>query len=112
MKVVEELASNLSKITKQKILTKLHTVPAFTLTQTLDKYFLSKDLDFLSIHTEENDIEILKSINIINYRIKSMCVEHNNRLGSEEVIKYMDKVGYELAFREYSKNEYWFVQRN
>jgi FkbM family methyltransferase len=112
VKVVEEPASNLSKITERKILSKLHTVPAFTLTEILDKYFLSKDLDFLSIDTEGNDIEILKSINIINYRIKSICVEHNNRLGSEEVIKYMDKVGYKLAFREYSKNDYWFLQHN
>ena len=112
VKVVEEPASNLSKIAERKILTKVHTVPAFTLTEILNKYFLSKDLDFLSIDTEGNDIELLKSINIIDYRIKSICVEHNNRLGSEEVIKYMDKVGYDLAFREFSKNDYWFVRRD
>ena len=112
VKVVEKPASNLSKIADRKILTKMHTIPAFTLTEILEKYFLSKDLDFLSIDTEGNDIEILKSINIFDYRIKSICVEHNNRLGSEEVIKYMEKVGYELAFREFSKNDYWFVRRN
>ena len=48
----------------------------------------------------------------MDYRIKSICVEHNYSLGSEEVIKYMDKVGYELGFKEHSKHDYWFVARN
>jgi hypothetical protein len=111
-KVVEASASSLSKIAKRKMFTKLHTVPAFTLTEILEKYFLSKELDFLSIDTEGNDIDILKSINFIDYRIKSICVEHNYRLGSEELIKYMDKVGYDLAFKEHSKHDYWFLARN
>lgn len=110
--VVESSASNLSKIAERKILTKVHTVPAFTLTEILEKYFPSKNLDFLSIDTEGNDIEILKSINIFDYRIKSICVEHNYRVGSEEVIDYMEKVGYKLAFKKFSKNDYWFVRRN
>ena len=111
-KVVEHQSSELSKIAKRKILTKLHTVPAFTLTEILEKYFPSKVLDFLSIDTEGNDIDILESVNFIDYRIKTICVEHNYRLGSEEVIKYMDKVGYELAFKEHSKHDFWFVARN
>jgi hypothetical protein len=111
-KVVEAPASNLSKIAKRKILTKLHTVPAFTLTEILEKYFVSNELDFLSIDTEGNDIDILKSVNFSDYRIKSICVEHNYSVGSEEVIEYMDKVGYKYVFNEHSKHDYWFVARN
>ena len=111
-KVVVATNPELSKIAKRKILTKSHTVPAFTLTEILEKYFVSNELDFLSIDTEGNDIDILKSVNFRDYRIKSICVEHNYSVGSEEVIEYMDKVGYKLVFNEHSKHDYWFVARN
>lgn len=40
--VVEEPASNLSKIAKRKVLSKSHIVQAFTLTEIMDTYFYLK----------------------------------------------------------------------
>jgi len=111
--ITESPASNLSKLSDNKSLfNKIHKVQAFTLTEILDKYFPAKKLDFLSIDTEGNDLDILEKIDFNNYMINAICVEHNNRIGSEKIIKYMNSNGYELAWSEYSKNDYWFVREN
>jgi len=77
------------------------------MTEILDEYFPAKNLDFLSIDTEGNDLEILQSINFDNYIINAICVEHNNRIGSEKIINHMKSSGYDLASSDYSKNDYW-----
>jgi hypothetical protein len=111
--ILESPASNLSKLTdKKSLFNKIHKVQAFTLTEILDKYFPAENLDFLSIDTEVNDLDILESINFNNYVINAICVEHNNRIGSEKIINHMNSNGYDLAWSEYSKNDYWFIRRN
>ena len=70
-----------------------------------------QNIDFLSIDIECNDIQILKSLDFSIYKIKTICVEHNFREGSDEIIGFMHKNGYDLVYREFSKNDYWFVLR-
>ena len=112
--LIEELAaSDLSKFVKKRnILKKIHEVKAFTLSQIMNQYLISNEIDFLSIDTEGNELEILKSIDFNRYKIKAVCVEHNFREGSEEMIKFMANNGYEHLYSEYSKNDYWFVLKN
>ena len=111
--ILESPASNLSKLAdKKSLLNKIHKVQAFTLTEILDEYFPAKSLDFLSIDTEGNDLDILESINFNNYMINAICVEHNNRIGSEKIINHMKNSSYDLTWSEYSKNDYWFIRRN
>jgi FkbM family methyltransferase len=112
--LIEELpASDLSKfVEKRSIFKKVHAVKAFTIQEVIDQNLPSTQVDFLSIDTEGNEIEILKSIDLNRYRIKAVCVEHNFREGSEEMVKYMVNNGYEHLYSEYSKNDYWFVLKN
>ncbi len=112
--LIEELpASDLSKfVEKRSIFKKVHAVKAFTIQEVIDQNLPSTQVDFLSIDTEGNEIEILKSIDLKRYRIKAVCVEHNFREGSEEMVKYMVNNGYEHLYSEYSKNDYWFVLKN
>jgi len=112
--LIEELAaSDLSRFVKErKIFKKIHKVKAFTLSQVINQHLASNEIDFLSIDTEGNELEILKSIDLNRYKIKAVCVEHNFRKGSEEMIKYMVYNGYEHLYGEYSKNDYWFVLNN
>lgn len=112
VKILESPASNLSKpMSKRSIADKIHKVPAFTLSEIIDKYFPSKSLDFLSIDVEGEDLEILASIDFGKYEINSICVEHNNRIGSDEFLKYMDESGYTLVYNEYSGNDFWFIRQ-
>jgi FkbM family methyltransferase len=109
--LIEELpASELSKFVKKRtIFKRVHKVKAFTLEEVIDQNLSSNEIDFLSIDIEGNDLDILKSLDLSRYKIKVVCVEHNFRKGSDEIIKYMAKKGYELKYSEFSKNDYWFV---
>ena len=111
--LIEELpASDLSRfVNNRKIFKKVHEVKAFTLQEVIDQNLSSNDIDFLSIDIEGNDIQILKSLDFSIYKIKAICVEHNFREGSDEIIGFMHKNGYDLVYREFSKNDYWFVLR-
>ena len=63
--VLESPASNLSRLANRKsLLNRIHKVQAFTLAEILDTYFSSRNLDFLSIDTKGNDLEILESIDL------------------------------------------------
>ena len=112
VKILESPASNLSKrVSKRRITDKTHRVPTFTLTEIIDKYFPAKSLDYLSIDVEGEDLEILASVDFSKYEINAICVEHNDRIDSEEILKYMEESGYELVWNEYSGNDFWFIRR-
>ena len=110
--IEESPASDLSRfVNKRKIFKKVHEVKAFTLQEVIDQNLSSNEIDFLSIDIEGDDIQILKSLDFSIYKIKTICVEHNFREGSDEIIGFMHKNGYDLVYREFSKNDYWFVLR-
>ena len=111
--LIEELpASDLSRfVGKRKIFKKVHEVKALTLQEVIDQNLTSKEIDFLSIDIEGDDIEILKSLDLSRYKIKAICVEHNYREGSDKIIDFMYKNRYDLVYSEFSKNDYWFELR-
>jgi len=111
--LIEELpASDLSTfVKKRRMFRKTHQVKAFTLPEVITQNLLSTEIDFLSIDIEGNDVDILKSLDLSIYKIRAVCVEHNFREGSAEIISYMDRYGYDLVNSEFSKNDYWFVLR-
>ena len=112
VKILESPASNLSKpVSKRSITDKTHKVPAFTLSEIIDKYFPAKSLDFLSIDVEGEDLEILASIDFSKYEINSICVEHNNRIGLTNFLNTMEDSGYALVWNEYSGNDFWFIRK-
>ena len=112
VKILESPASNLSRpVSKRSVTNKTHKVPAFTLVEIIDKYFPAKSLDYLSIDVEGEDLEILASVDFSKYEINAICVEHNNRINSKEILKYMEESGYELVWSEYSGNDFWFIRR-
>ena len=109
--LIEELpASDLSRfVNKYKLFKKVHKVKALTLKEVIDQNLSTSEIDFLSIDVEGNDYDILKSIDLNQYKFKTICVEHNFREGSSELINYMANYGYEIVYREFSKNDYWFI---
>jgi len=109
--LIEELpASDLSRfVHKRTIFKKIHEVKSLTLQEVIDQNLKSKEIDFLSIDIEGEDFEILKSLDLSCYKIKAICVEHNFRKGSDEIVDFMHKNGYNLVYSEFSKNDYWFV---
>ena len=87
----------------------MHKVKAFTLSEIFEKHLTTNVLDFLSIDIEGKDFEVLKSIDFSKFQINAICIEHNNRKDSDQIIKYMNDKGYLNVYREYSKHDYWFT---
>jgi hypothetical protein len=107
----------------------------------IDSYYLSQSELYRFNHKLEKDVNIqfggtgvmafhssLMKIDIEYFRTPNMadiwvgkfakennidiiCVEHNNRINSEEILKYMEESGYELVWSEYSGNDFWFIRR-
>ena len=88
-----------NKFKKKKIKTK-------TLTTILDKTrFKGKEIDFLNIDTEGNDLEVLKSLNFKRYKPKLICVElidHFNpdqkEIKKHKIYKFLTNKKYQLVW--------------
>jgi len=82
----ETSISTLSKdVAEEKIklgykLNYIKKIPSYTLSNILDKY-LPKNvkIDFLSIDTQGNELNILRGIDFNKYKFQYMSIEHNNR---------------------------------
>tara|TARA_B100001121_G_scaffold251085_1_gene227227 strand:+ start:66 stop:665 length:600 start_codon:yes stop_codon:yes gene_type:complete len=88
-----------NKFKKKKIKTK-------TLTTILDKSkFKGKEIDFLNIDTEGNDLEVLKSLDLKRYKPKLICVElvdHFNpkqkEIKKHKIYKFLKNKKYQLVW--------------
>ena len=88
-----------NKFKKKKIKTK-------TLTTILDKTkFKGKEIDFLNIDTEGNDLEVLKSLDFKRYKPKLICVElvdHFNpkqkEIKKHKIYKFLKNNKYQLVW--------------
>jgi len=57
-----------------------------------------KEIDYLSVDTEGNELEILKSINFDEYNIKTMTIE-NNTYNSNLILDYLTSKNYTYVAR-------------
>ena len=88
-----------NKFKKKKIKTK-------TLTTILDKSkFKGKEIDFLNIDTEGNDLEVLKSLDFKKYKPKLVCIElidHFNpkqkEIKKHKIYKFLKNKKYQLVW--------------
>lgn len=65
-------------------------------------------IDFISIDTEGNEVEILSTFDFQKYNVGFMCVEHNFTEANEKLDNMMNDHGYERVFREWSQFDAWF----
>ena len=81
-------------------------IKAETLTTILDKTkFKGKEIDFLNIDTEGNDLEVLKSLDYKRYKPKLICVELIDHFNPEQkeikkhkIYKFLKKKKYQLVW--------------
>ena len=67
-----------------------------TLSSVLEKYFASRNIDFLSIDTEGMDLEILQSNNWKKYKPYVICTENHGN--SASITGYLETQGYQLKY--------------
>ena len=81
-------------------------IKAKTLTTILDKTkFKGKEIDFLNIDTEGNDLEVLKSLDFKRYKPKLICVELIDHFNPEQkeikkhkIYKFLKNKKYQLVW--------------
>ena len=100
------------KIRKEK-LSKKYEVETLSLNDLLEKYNAPHEIQFMSIDTEGSELDILKGFNFDNYKINSICVEHNMVKETRNKIFHLlrDK-GYERVFKNISKVDDWYLLKN
>lgn len=74
------------------------------------KYKLPKKIDYLSIDTEGTELDILKSINLNNFDIKLITVEHNFTEKREAIYSYLNNQGYKRVLESFSLMDDWYVK--
>jgi len=60
-------------ITKSQVI----KVPVRTLTSVLDEYHAPTTIDFISIDTENTELDVLKGLDMNKYKVKVFCIENN-----------------------------------
>ena len=74
------------------------------------KYNLPKKIDYLSVDTEGTELDILKSIELNNFDIKLITVEHNFTEKREAIYSYLNNHGYERVLENFSLVDDWYVK--
>jgi FkbM family methyltransferase len=113
MEVIETPASNLSglskDVTKNRWNTISHKVPGYSLESILKMADQNGEIGFLSIDIEGAEFSIFENVNLKNYEINAICVEHNFRPEAAKLRKLIASQGYREVFEEFSGNDFWFI---
>ncbi|WP_440655884.1 FkbM family methyltransferase [Candidatus Pelagibacter sp. HIMB1509] len=74
-----------------------------TLNEILEKYKIQiTKIDFLNIDVEGHDYEVLRGINLCNFKPKIICIEidnHEKNLNKENIQIYLKKLNYKIIKR-------------
>ena len=92
--------------------TKTYEVETITLNDLIKRRFPKERISFLSIDTEGNELEILKTFDFAQYGPNLIAVEHNHRPDREDIYKLMASNGYIRVFERFSKWDDWYVRSN
>jgi hypothetical protein len=84
-------------------------------TATLDDIFAAHrvpgEIDYLSVDTEGSELEVLKGLDLGNYRPRVMTVEHNFvPWRRREIIEHLGRCGYRPVLEDRSGVDAWFVR--
>jgi hypothetical protein len=89
---------------------KISTISLNTL---IKKYQLGKNIDYISIDTEGNELDIIKKFNFKKFNVKIFTIEHNFKKNKRESIyKILKKNNYERMFKYISYMDDWYVKKN
>ncbi|WP_421357751.1 FkbM family methyltransferase [Agrobacterium rosae] len=66
------------------------------------------DIDYISIDTEGNELDILTAFNFKKYNVSLFSIEHNNTSAENLIENLLIAEGYERVYREWSRFDAWF----
>jgi FkbM family methyltransferase len=73
---------------------------SLSLNNLIKKYQLTKNIDYISIDTEGNELDIIKNFNFNKYNVKIFTIEHNFQKNiRENIYKILKKNNYQRVFK-------------
>jgi len=86
---------------------------SISLNNIIKKYKLGKNIDYVSIDTEGNELDIIKNFNFNKYNVKIFTIEHNfKKKIRERIFKILKKNNYQRVFKYISYMDDWYIKEN
>ena len=86
---------------------------SISLNNLIKKYQLGKNINYISIDTEGNELDIIKNFNFKKYNVKIFTIEHNFRKTvREKIYKILIKNNYKRVFKYISYMDDWYIKKN
>ena len=86
---------------------------SISLNNLIKKYQLGKNIDYISIDTEGNELDIIKNFNFNKYNVKIFTIEHNfKKKIRERIYKILKKNNYQRVFKYISYMDDWYIKKN
>lgn len=79
-----------------------------SLNDLLFTYNAPSSIDYMSIDTEGNEIEILRTFDFERYNVKLLSVEHNHTQADAQIEELLAMEGYERVYRDWSRFDGWY----
>lgn len=86
---------------------------SISLNSLIKKYQLGKNIDYISIDTEGNELDIIKNFNFNKYNVKIFTIEHNfKKKNRKNIYKILKKNNYQRVFKYISYMDDWYIKKN
>ena len=83
---------------------------ALCLNHLITKFKLGTEIDYISIDTEGNELEIIQKFNFKKYTVNFFTIEHNfNNAKRYQIYKIMKKNGFKRVFKFLSYMDDWYI---
>jgi hypothetical protein len=98
---------------KKKYSSSAKKMRTLSLNSLIKKYQLGKNIDYISIDTEGNELDIIKEFNFKKFNVKIFTIEHNFKKNKRESIyKILKKNNYQRMFKFISYMDDWYIKNN
>jgi len=100
-----------SSIVKTNNFKKVIRINSLSLNHLLKDFKNNKIIDYISIDTEGNEVEILKNFNFKKFKVKIFTIEHNfNKINRKEILRIMKKNKYKRVHENISYMDDWYIK--
>ena len=100
-----------SSVIKKNNFKKIRKIDSLSLNFLLKNFNKNKPIDYISIDTEGNEVEILKYFNFNKFKVNIFTIEHNfNKSKRKKILKIMKKNKYTRVHKNLSYMDDWYVK--
>jgi len=100
-----------SSIVKTNNFKKVIRINSLSLNHLLKDFKNNKIIDYISIDTEGNEVEILRNFNFKKFKVKIFTIEHNfNKINRKEILRIMKKNKYKRVHENISYMDDWYIK--